>query len=343
MGVSVELVTDMVQSTQRELDKDKWTNLMAELREYIALPMLYQRGKIEMQAHGTGIRKNINIGGVSTFRNTRLFEVDNEVNFVNIHKNITMDFRHSEVSDTIDIRMPDMNGGEQAIFNLVKSRNSYLWQQIAEGLETGFWSKGPADSTDDVTWAGVDYWLVQNTAEGFNGAAPAGHTAGAGGLLHSRWQNYTNSYTTISKADAIKKMRKAYRKTNFKSPIPSNSQERKSAPRRGIYTTLDNVQLMEEIIEQQNMNLGNDLASKDGQVMFRGVAITDVPQLETAANSPIYMIDWSTLYPIVLKGHLFRDTTRPGADQHNQVMMWKDLTHQTICTNRRANSVLRAA
>jgi hypothetical protein len=193
-----------------------------------------------------------------------------------------------------------------------------------------------------------------HAAGGFDGKDPSMATsasvstlvtearAGISSSSYARWANWAAQYAEVTPADLVKKMRIASRKIDFKSPL--NVAEPKLGTGRGIYTTTDVVVAMEEILEAQNMNLGNDLASKDGKTLFKGNPVYNVPLLDRDSEAPVYMLDWSTLGMGVLSGWDKRiSEPKEDADRHNVRNVFLDASMAFVCTNLRNQAVISKA
>jgi hypothetical protein len=125
-----------------------------------------------------------------------------------------------------------------------------------------------------------------------------------------------------------------------KQPSPSYG----TGARYGYYTNYDVIGPLEEVLEAQNDNLGNDIASKDGQLLFRQVPVTWCPFLEDRAGDPIYGINWGQFKPAFLSGEYLREEGPVKAsNQHTVFQTHVDLTMNVMCTDRRANFVLATA
>jgi len=108
----------------------------------------------------------------------------------------------------------------------------------------------------------------------------------------------------------------------------------------GIYTNYDVIALMEEAVEAQNMNLGNDLASKDGRVMFKSSPITYAPKLDDDSTDPVYMLDWKWIIIGVMAGwenNMTKPYMVPGKHLVRRVDM--DASLNMICTDPRRQAV----
>ena len=240
-----------------------------------------------------------------------------------------------------------MNTGAAQIVELVRIRRNDAMIDLAKHMEQRFWSK-PADNTDTKRIFGVPYWISYGStasSEGFEGGNPNGFSGGAAGLPVAtvpNWQNYSANYTSITKEDLIRKWRKAATFTNFKPPVPGNPYV--TGDRYGYYTSYAVIGPLEEQLEAQNDNLGNDIASKDGKLLFRQVPVNWVPQLEGRTGAPIYGINWASLRVGFLSGEYMREEgPRAASNQHTVFQTHVDTTMNLYCNDRRRNFVLATA
>jgi hypothetical protein len=250
--------------------------------------------------------------------------------------------RHVNAHYIYDQREPDFQRGGLAIVDIVKSKYVGMMVSLHEYLETVLWSK-PADSSDVKTPWGLAYWLTRSTTEGFNGGNPTGFTSGKGGIdqsTYSRWANWTAQYAAITPEDLVRKMRTAHRKSQFRSPV-SHATPDLGAMRNGIYTNSDVIGYMEEILESNNMNLGNDIASKDGRTTFKSTPITYAPKLDDDSADPVYMLDWKHLAIGVLAGWE-NNLTAPYMVPNKHLVRRVDLdaSLNMICTDLRKQAVI---
>jgi hypothetical protein len=89
------------------------------------------------------------------------------------------------------------------------------------------------------------------------------------------------------------------------------------------------------------MNLGNDLASKDGRTLFKGTPVQYVPKLDADASDPIYMLDWKWLAIGVLAGwenNLTAPYMVPGKHTVRRVDL--DCSLEMVCTDLRRQAVM---
>ena len=333
-------IVDLITITQKDLGKMRWTDLSYDLQEYVALPSLLQKEKVAYGS-GYGMQWNVMTGTSGATKDVGLYEVDS-VNVADVMTTGSVPWRHMTTNYAIERREIAMNTGAAQIVDLVKIRRHDAMVDLAKHLETRFWAK-PDTSADNLRIFGVPYWIVYNSSEGFNGGNPSGFSGGAAGLdssTYTNWKNWTAQYSGTG--DLVTKWRKAATFTNFKTPhaAPSYGQ----AARYGYYANYAVIAELEDKLGGQNDNLGYDIASMDGRVVFRGTPVTWVPHLESFAGDPVYGINWSQFKPAFLSGEYLREEGPVKAsNQHTVFQTHLDLTMNVMCTNRRGNFVLATA
>lgn len=337
-------IADLIKTTQRDLGRMKWTDISYSLQEYVALPMLLQREKVSFQS-GYGIQWNVATATSGAAKDTELYATDS-VNVSDVMQTANIPWRHVTTNYAIERREVAMNRAPAEIVDLVRIRRNDAMIDLAKHMEERFWTK-PASSTDNQRMYGIPYWIVYpgtvSVANGaFEGSNPSGFSAGAGNLdssTYSAWRNWAATYTAITSTDLIRKWRRAATFTNFKAPVPSPSYN--TGNNYGYYTNYNVIGPLEEALEAQNDNLGNDIASKDGRLLFRQVPVTWVPYLEANTANPVYGINWGVLKPAFLAGEYMREEgPTPASAQHTVFVTHVDTTLNLMCTNRRMNFVL---
>ena len=189
---------------------------------------------------------------------------------------------------------------------------------------------------------------MKNATTGFNGGAASGFSTVAGldptTTKGERWKNYTAQYTNVTKDDLIKKMRTAHRKIQFKTPVDIPDFRRGNGAQYRIYTNESVLNEMELLGEAQNENIGRDIAYYDDSITFRKHAIVWVPKLDSDIQNPVYMLDMSQFYPVVMEGLYLRETDpKPAPLQHLTMVVHVDLKWNAMCVDRRAQAVLATA
>lgn len=333
MALQADQIADLVTTTQRDLGRLKWTDIYTPLQEYVALPSLLQKEKVSFSS-GYGIQFNVMVGNSGAAKNTGLYAEDS-TNVSDVMKVANLPWRHQVTSYAFEKREISMNGDPARIVELIKTRRVDAMLSLAELMENNFWGK-PVDSADEETPYGVDYWIVPHATEGFNGGAASGFTevAGLNPDTYTNWRNWTAQYAAVTKTDLIRKWRKAATKTRFMSPVAQPQYN--TGDRFGFYVNYDTLAALEEILEDQNDSLGNDIASKDGQVLFRGNKVRWVPKLDADATDPVIGINWGVFKPVFLKGEYMRESApKEAANSHNTMEVFVDNTMNFECRDRR--------
>lgn len=335
--LTAQQINDLITGTQNDLGRLKITDISYALQEYVAMPKLLRKEKVEFEG-SPAIQWNVNVTTSGAARNVGLYGTD-DVNVDDTLQTASVPWRHTTTNYAIERRELAMNKGKYKIVELVKVRRRNAMTDLAVQFENDFWSK-PTDSTDTLKPFGIDYWCVASQTAGFNGTNPSGFTSGAGGLsssTYTRWANYTDGYTSVTKDDLIAKWRKAATLTNFKSPVGDEGpDEYNTGNRYGYYMNYAVLGVLERALENQNDNLGNDIASKDGKALFRGNPCTYVPQLDSNSKNPVYGINWGVFSPVVLSGEFMREEAMaPLSNQHTVFVTHIDTTYNYKCWDRR--------
>lgn len=338
MALQASNIADLVSSTLNELGRLKFTDLMADYNRTIVLKRLMRKSKMTFDS-GKAISFNVLTTTGTNNRFVGLYATD----VTDVTNGLTtgeVPWRHFTWSWAMDRREVAMNASDSKIVDLIKSRRYIEFGGAIVKMEQRFW-RAPS-STDDVSPYGLPYWVVKNASEGFNGGAPSGFTT-VGGInptTYARWKNWTAQYTTVSKDDLIRKMRKAMFYTDFDTlvdDIPTYN----TGDDQAIYTNYSVVQTMEEILEAQNENLGNDVAPMDGRVRFRNIPITPVYELDGDTTNPVYGINWGEFFTAGLKGEWMKETQIPiQPGQHTVSATHTDATFNWMTRNRRRHFVI---
>jgi len=347
MGILASNIADLVLECQELLiERGAFVGLQTDLQDFVAVREMWQGRQKKFQG-GLDWRFDLQVDHNHSARWVALYETDGGAINDTLRKG-TVGPRFGNAHYLFDDREPDLQRGEVGIVDLVKTKYIAMMYSWYETLEGAMWGK-PADSTDEQTPYGIEYWILKNAAAGFNAENPVGFAAGRANIDstaagNARWANYADRYVAVSKEDLVRKMRRAALLTRFRSPL-SHREPRLGGMKNGIYTTSTVIQTLEELLEAQNMNLGNDIASKDGQAMFKGTPVMWAPYLDLDAQNPVYMIDWEW----------FAIGTQPGWENklgkpyplngqaHNVHRVDFDVTLNTVCTNLRRQAVLATA
>lgn len=351
--VKAKQIDDFVAATMELLiKKGSFTNLLSDLNDYVALREVFPKHKKSYQGEDwtfdVAIANDNKGNGTAKF--TKLYDTD-ESKTVDVIQKGKISPCFFTANFTYDVREKVLNHGSKVQrVDYIKTKGDTMYQSYFDLAENAFWGK-PENINDDVTPYGLKFWLLRATDSvaatagtkmgSFEAVNPAAgwFRAGIDSTLHRRWSNWSAQYETVTAADLIKKMRYAARKTTFKSPLKVN--EPTFGTGRSIYVNTDTLMEMEEILEAQNMNLGNDLASKDGMTRFKSNPVYSVNILDDDPGAPVYMIDWSTFGATVLDGW-DKQVSAPKevANQHNVRAVFLDGSLNFGCTNLRHQAVI---
>lgn len=348
--VKAKEIDDFVAATMELLiAKGKFTNLLSDRNDYPAVREIMEKHKKMFEGEDwtfdVAIAENNTGNGTAKF--TKLFDTDSS-NRVDVLKRGRVSPRFVTANYTYDVREKVLNSGSKVQrIDYVNSKMVTMYQSFYELMDLAFWGK-PSGPTDDVTPEGIKFWLLPATKStgmgSFEAVNPGSNwfRAGIDSTANKRWANWSAQYEAVTAADLVKKMRYAARKTLFRSPLKIG--EPTLGKGRAIYANTDTVMNMEEILEAQNMNLGNDLASKDGKTLFKGNPIYNVSTLDDDATAPVYMIDWSTFGACVLSGWDKKvSAPKEVANQHNVRAVFLDASFNFACTNLRNQAVISKA
>lgn len=328
---------DLVQTTLPELGKPQFTEIATDIQEHTAMKNLLRKNRIVLSS-GRSVQWNVMVNHSQSATNTGLGSSD-QVNIVDTMVQATADWKNSTANWAIIAQELDMNREPARIVDLIKERRHACMIAVAELMESNFW--GPPVSINDlITPWGVNTWFVKNATEGFNGGAPSGYTTiGLNPTTYPRWNNWTYQYSAVTRDDLIRHLRKAATFTHFKPPV-EGLPTYNTGDQYGFYTTYTVVQQLEEALEAQNENLGHEIDSQDGNVLFRRVGVTWVPKLEADTTNPFYGINWGVFKTFILKGWWLRETHIPHyPGQHLTAAHFMDSTYQWIVRDRRRNFV----
>lgn len=336
-------IADLVTTTLNELGELKFTDLMSDYQNTIALKRMMKKNKMTFDA-GPAANFNVITDHNNSARFVGLGEPD-VVDIPNVMTTGTVPWRHITWNWAIERREIAMNRSPRKIVDLAKTRRIAAFGSAVVKFENKFW-RTPA-STDTLSPYGIPYWIVKsNTAtttnNGFNGAMASGYTT-TGGLSTTtfpRWKNYATQYTAVSKDDLIRKLRRMAYYINFQ-PLVDNIPQYDTGQDYGYYTNYAVVGAMEEILESQNENLGSDVASMDGKTLLRRAPVVPVIELDLDTTNPVYAIYWGELGTMGLRGEWMNETSIPiQPGQHTVSATHTDCSFNLICRNRRRLGVL---
>lgn len=341
MGIPFSDIDDAVLLTQEKLiARGAFVDMQTDLIDYTAVREMW-KGRTKEFEGGNDWRFDVMMDHNHSARVVGLYESDGSSLTDNM-KDGRVGPRHINAHYIYDQHEPAFQRGGLAIVNYVRKKYVGMMISFYSLLEEILWGK-PTDSSDAKTPFGVEYWVTKSATEGLYGGDPTGFTDGRAGIStnnYARFANYTAQYADITTTDLIRKMRRAHRNTQFRSPV-QHATPMLGNMRNGIYTGDAVIGLMEEELETNNMNLGNDVASKDGKTLFKSTPIQYAPYLNDDSSDPVYMLDWKYLAVGVLAGwqnQLSAPYMVPG--KHNVRRVDLDATLNMVCTDPRRQTVI---
>ena len=331
-------ITDLVNATLRDLGRLRFQQIAQDLQDYEVFTKWFRKDKVAFDS-GVGIQRTLMNKLSSPASYVGMAEED-KVNIPDILDQIQVNWRHAQTSWAFIYQETLMNRGRSMILNVIEPRRADALISLASVLEDYAWAAPPVNNK--TLPYGIPYYVVKNATTGFNGGLPGSHTTVAGVNLTTtpNYKNYTFQYVSLSKADAIKKLRTAHRKVRFKSPISIRDYRGARGDKYRLYVNETTISNMEDLGEAQNENLGRDIAALDNTIVFRNHPVLWVPKLDADTTNPIYMIDHSVFQPVCLRGDYLRESSADKSpNQHNVFQFFVDLTHQYLCVDRRRCAV----
>lgn len=344
MALTSEDIADLIVATQKDLGRMKFTDIASPLQEYVVMPNLLKKKRVEFSA-GQGIQWNLMYDSNGQARWTGLYEVDN-YNVNDVLKTANIPWRHSTVNYSIEEREIAMNGaGETRVLELIKVRRAAAMLDLAKLWESAFFNTGYA-SGDSTKIYPIDAYIVKNSSTGFNGGNPSAFSSGVGGVnssTYTRWANYTYQFTNMTRTDGIRGWKKATRQCRFIPPMEVPEYGTKGLD-YAFYTADSIIATLDELIEDQNENLGSDLYSQEGSLMFRRAPVIYAPALDADAQTPIYGINWNKMKFVFLSGEYMNESKpRQAPNQHRVQVVDVDCTANLLCWDRRSQFILNIA
>jgi len=353
MGIQASDVGDLINTTLASFDRLKWSEIATSDQEHHFLPQILKKRKVSFDS-GHKIVFDVMVDDNGGARNAGLFDKD-QIVIKDVMAQGEIPWRHTTNSYAFDRREFAMNRSPAKIVDLVQTRRAASFLSLSNRIETDGWSK-PTSSTDDMTPFGIKYWITKkitgdsDTAQNgeFGGGNPSGFTSGAGNLsstTYVNWANWTQEYGNVTKDDLVVKMRRAKFKTNFMSPVKTHFTDlKRGSDDYVIYCPYETLRQLETIGEQQNENLGRDIASMDGEILFRRNPVRAVTKLDSDTDNPVYFINWAVFYPVFLSGEYLNEAkATPVPGMRTTIGSHIDLTWNLKCVNRRRLAVLVTA
>ncbi len=344
VGISNSDLLDLTKTTLQNLP-DMEFEVALTYQEYNVVNQWFQSEKVQIES-GTFIERNIILDTSGNAKHVRLYQ-KTPINVADVQQKVTAPWVQVQTHWSIERREALRNRAPARYIELLRSRRVDSTVNLADLLETRAWSS-PQSSTDDLNPRGIPYWIskrqTSDDGQGFDGYTIryAGGTTstskgGIDGSLSSstKWRNYAATYSAIN-ADFVKKLRRAFIATNFKSPVIAKDLKEGPASKYKLYIGIDNLTELEDMTSKQNDNFGSDLDKYKGNILFRGIPVLYTPQLDSDTDGPVYGVNHSKFFPVVLDGDWMREgDPMMDVEQHNVMTTFIDGSYQFFSINIR--------
>jgi hypothetical protein len=364
-GISNSDLIDLQRTTVENLP-DLDFEVALNYQNYLIINQWFKSEKIKVES-GTSIRRNILLDDSGNAQHVRLYQ-KTAIGVADVQRQITAPWVQAQSHYAIERREALRNRKGARYVELLKSRRVDGLLSLANLLERTGWTS-PASVADDLNPRGLSFWLskaVPSSGVGYNATIDlpgvnqgfigrrVRYTGGTdvltdkGGInptTELKWRNYADTYSAVSTGDLVRRMRRAFYATSFQSPMLAKDLD--SGPRSNykIYGNLNTITQLEELVQNQNVGsekLGPDLAAFHGVAAFRRVPLIYAPVLDADTDNPIYGVNHSKFFPIVLEGDWMLEADPiMDVETHNVIVTFIDASYQYFCTNvREAGFVL---
>jgi hypothetical protein len=283
-------------------------------------------------------------------------------NVAQIMKEGSVNWAKAHTSYSYDIDEVNINTSSTEIYNLLSSRRTTAFVELADLLEPrALWT--PNDATDKLNPCGVFTWLTlpADNTEGFVGYNPVYKVANttsfnAGNItcsagVNTGWANYAADYNgaltgsqTIT-SGVLDYLGTAMRKTNFSAPLRAEQVMDMNYNKFRIFTNNEVIKQLEKIARNSDDNLGYDLGKYNGMTTFKRMPLEYNSNLDFVTTTqdnhllhgynPIVGLNFNEFKCQILKGCNFRELP-PMNDVKtpNVFTIHVDLQYRYIVKNR---------
>lgn len=341
MALTPEQLDDFVTLTLSEFKRREWTDISLEYQNYASQKMLTTKAVTERG--GKDINFKVQVRNTGNARPSGLYAQD-VTRVEDVMVSASVPYSKQVTSFSYDVDEDLFQSEPETIIEELQIREHDALNSMAQLQEELLWS-APTGPTDTVPM-GIPFWIQRNVTVpdgAFNGGNPSGFTGAAGvdSNVVTRWRNWAGQYTSVSRDDLVRKVKRAMVMTMFSAPVPHPTLGFGNS-KFDIFTTYRVVEPLERLAETRNDNLGADVARYMGQVTIGGVPMTWVAHLEQNDNTdPLYGVNWGVLRPFVKKGrNMFRNPPKHAPLQHTVRNVFYDHWMNYICYNRRLTWIL---
>lgn len=337
-------VQDLVTSTLPDFGKPTFRQIAQQSQRYEIFSRWFRENKVEIGG-GLGVRRQLMTSHDTDNLHTGPYSQD-QVSFGDVMAQLRVDYVHVKKGWTFNYYELKVNQGPAVVFNVLEPKRSSALLNIASDIENKGWA-APSSSSDTTLPYGVTFWVTKNATTGFTGGYPSGFTSLAGIDLttHPNFKNYSDTYVTANNDDLCEKMRQASLMTFFESPLGVGGDGQSITDSFRVYCNTETYRKFDAVKRNQNDDLGNDIGTDiGGRAIFNGNPIVRVPKLDEDTSDPVYMINHNAFKVMIMEGDFLRESpVKEVGDNHNQYVVWIDMSYNYLCEDRRAQSVLYKA
>lgn len=342
-------IADVLINSLNELGRLKFTDLMSNYQNTIALKRIFRQKKMTIE-NGPEVQFNVMIDTNGSARHVGLGYTTSP-NMVNVLAVGKMPWRHTHWEWCMERRLVQMNSGRAKIIDMAQTQRIAAFGDAIKKFEYTLWRVPSLAAFEDEP-VGIPYFVVKTstdaatdtTNEGFNGTVPSGYTLVANlnptTSCNGRWKNYADAYTLVTKDDLVEKMHRARFYTDFQ-PLVDEVPEYDTGYDYGIYTNYATRAKMRQILESSNENLGSDFEKFNSSIMFGRTNVTAVVELKLDTTDPVYMLNWGVFGAQALKNEWMNEQHfEKNPHQPTMTLHVTDCTWNMYCQDRRKQAVL---
>lgn len=348
--VQAEDLLDLAKAQQNELHRHSLTIIAPRLNKYPFVRRLFKKNKVTFSG-APQIQWDVMLDHSNQAENFGLYQRNPNGDVQDQLAVAQLPWRGTRARWYYEsIEMDQNRDNKNQIQKLLNVRRYDALIAHAEKMETNGLSV-PSSTSDNLTPSGIPVFLPwtdnssTNPNGGFDGTvnssiSGATTVANINPSTQTRWKSWAFKYANITKDDLVRKLAKGSRETDWEPPIEIPEEFKGSE--LFIGTTGDNVDQLQFMLENQNQNLGTDIAKYDGQAVFKRTPITWWPKLD-AANKPtgvptgaIYCINFGLMHTFCLKGWFMKKMgPRVAPNQITVIENYILTVYNTICYDRR--------
>lgn len=359
-GVTDSGLLDLIATTNSDRGQPR-LQIAFEHNDYEVLNTIYTDDKIVVQGGTDAWKERIVLDKSGQASFTRPYEVTQpkQGDYVTV---MTVPWKQAQTYWVMERSEVIDQLGKGKLTDLEQVREAVSMISLADQTEEQFWAN--VDLANDRLPFGIKYYFPllaagQDTAGGWWGGCPAGTTTVAG-ILPSGQNTTTLSTTAGAKAmwnhyqaggptyysgineTGIQTMRGMFRYLHFKPPRIVNGVITPATNKFRIYAGIDVELLIEQYLADGGDEITPDLATFNGNPVFKGVPIVGIDSLDGETYEPIWFINLGTFFMVVKQEeNLYRcDPIGGGVQQHKVFTIYIDWSYNIVCNNRRLNGVM---